>query len=98
MENVVSAFLPSTDSDDIISHREYKEHQAWKVLRRRMPKYIRSWLAKRQIVEFRIKCDSIRGLAAGYLTRKNLSFLLDTNLDLRRSPCIFILREHKVVF
>ena len=69
-----------------------------KLLRRHFPKYISKWRENRKNLIFKKQINSIRGLCIGYLTRKHLHFLHESNLALQSSPCLYILREAKVIF
>jgi len=88
----------SVHSSLLISETDYNEHEARKVLRKKFLPYVRAWVFKRRSIIHRKKIYRIRAAVAGYLTRRNMNYLRDTNLNLIADQRIYIPREHRVVF
>jgi hypothetical protein len=94
----MATYIPSDDSSDIISEREYKHAKAMKTLKRKFTKYIDRWAAQKRDVRRLQAGKLLNSKLIAYCHRSYFSYLLQTNLHIDRNPSLYILREHKILF
>lgn len=74
---------------------DFARWEAINILRAKFKPYLLVWIKKKRYAR---SLDLIRSSIFGFLNRTSMKTLFNTNLNLAKEPCIYLLREQKILF